>query len=140
MKLRLLAGLVAVVACHDATAPVAAPTLPGVWALASVNGHALPFTVDSNDVGYIVLNDDSFTFKSDSTFTEVADYQAHINGVDAGEQGVWPGSYSVQGDAVVLEYQNGAVQTMLWQGELLAETGVAPDGVHGVAYIYRKKS
>jgi len=133
-----LFALAALTACggSDATGP--APSVAGIYTLASVNGSPLPFTYFENTAGRVQYASATMNLRADSSFVE------HVNraaiffsrpDLNDARTIVEHGTYSLTGASLVLTY-TAADRLTSYQGTL--ENGVLRFVHNQRAYEYRR--
>lgn len=123
-----LVALAVAVACgSDSTTQPTMASVAGTWALQSVNGAPLPFTVTQSGSDKVELLSDVVTANINGTYTEVAQFRTTLNGQSTTNTETDAGTFVLNGTAVSLS----STQTGNINGELsgnrltLVETGYA---------------
>lgn len=119
-----------VVACGgDSTLPTQA-SVAGTWNLSTINGSALPFTVQATNPKIEYLND-QLIVSANGTFTQTANFRVTNNGVVANQPLVDSGSYTLSGTAATFRFNSdGSTGTGTISGNTLT---VAQSGY---SYVY----
>jgi hypothetical protein len=128
MRKLLLAMAVLTLACgSDSTDPTMA-SVAGTWHLFTVDGVALPYTLEQSSADKLELSSDVFTVTSTGSFTQMTVLKVTQNGEVSTEVVPDAGTYSLNGNSVLIVFQSdgSSVTGTLNDDQLtIASTGVA---------------
>ena len=130
----LLLAAVTLSACGDSTGPglgLGAPT--GTYTLQTINGTALPYTVDDGAGTVVVILSDAFTLQDGGRFTETFSLRVTENGTTTTETNTNAGAWTLAGTAVRLTFD---VDGLSVSGTLSG--GVLTIVDEGLSLVYRR--
>lgn len=108
----LLASVAGFAAGCSSTSDTTAPSsqVPGTYLLRTVNGAQLPYVLPQDTTGSYTLVSDTFTFKTDGTFTEdlAEDFTATAGATATRLTGNDAGRWRLSGTNVVVVFAGGA--------------------------------
>ena len=108
-RLLLACATIALIGCggSDSTGPAA--SAQGTWNLQTVNGAALPFTLNSNPStgDKLEILDDQYVLNSDGTFTEAFTTRETTNGQITTTPETDNGTWTQQGSQVSVVFASG---------------------------------
>ena len=98
---------VGAIACgsDNATSPInSVPLNPaGVYALMTVNNHALPFMLGQNDTASAQLESGAITLRGDGSFVDVLNVLVTVPSGTSLQADTLAGAYAVQGTTIVFQ-------------------------------------
>ena len=97
--------LAAAAACGDNSTGLGA-SVEGTYTLRTINGTALPYTVQSGTTTVRVI-DDVITLNLNGTYSEIGHTQTTFNGVTTTDTGTDTGTYTTAGTAITLRSNDG---------------------------------
>ena len=120
----LLLGIGAGGCSGDSTDP--SELLPGLYALATINGEALPFElVFIDDANLLEFTEGSVTLNQDGSFVDSATLRITETGVASIETTVVSGQWSRQGNAITFTPNDGSdPYGMTWNGSTRLTQGI----------------
>lgn len=118
-----LVALAVAVACgSDSTTQPTVASLAGTWALKSVNGSPLPFTLTSTSTSKLELLSDVVNAAANGTYTENLQFRTTINGQATTQNQTDAGTFTVNGTAVTLNSTQAGSITGALSGNTLTLT------------------
>jgi len=128
-----LAALVLAIACGDSAEPAAPTTaVAGAYRLQSIDGTALPATIDQDETLAVAVIDETLTLAADGTFRRVATLRVTEHGSASDTPVFSQGRYVTLGTAVTLHYADGMAST----GTVSA--GAMSVAANGRTFLYRR--
>lgn len=120
-----LALVLPLTACGDDDDPAGpAVEASGTYALSTVNGEDLPFTLAEEGEDMIEVIDGSIELHADGTFTDSTTFLVTEGGMGTTEVEVYTGSYSQTGNALRFTPEGGGVYSMsVTEGALTQTAG-----------------
>ena len=113
-RIAVLAFLVVLAACSDATGP--SGSVVGSYQLKTINGNPLPYSFSAYGGSSAVLESDVLTLNSDGTYSDVGQYSSAQGNTSITENGTWTnnnGSITFDDQTDGIEYQGSVSGTVL---------------------------
>lgn len=130
----LLLAAATLPACGDSTGPgLGLGTPTGTYTLRTINGSALPFTVDDGAGTVVVILSDAFALQDGGRFTETFSLRVTENGTTTTETNTNAGAWTLAGTAVRLTFD---VDGLSVSGTLSG--GVLTIVDEGLSLVYRR--
>ena len=104
----LLFAAATVSACGDSTGPgLGLGTSTGTYSLRTINGNALPYTIEEGAGTTVVIVSDAFALQAGGRFTEAFSLRVTENGTTTTQSGTNAGTWALTGTAVTLTLDGG---------------------------------
>jgi len=130
----LLLAAVMLPACGDSTGPgLGLGVSTGTYTLQTINGNALPYTVDDGAGTVVVILSDAFTLQDGGRFTETFSLRVTENGTTTTESNTNAGAWTLAGTTVRLTFD---VDGLSISGTLSG--GVLTIVDEGLSLVYRR--
>ena len=117
----------------DSSTSPTGSSIAGTWALQTVNGSPLPFTLAQQGTNKTEVLSDIATADSHGAYTDITTIRITINGVASTQSIPDAGTYTLNGTALVLRSNDGSSLT----GSLSGNTFTV--SADGFAYVYKKQ-
>lgn len=132
-RLFLALGAVSLLACGDSTAPEDSPG--GTWALVSVNGDPLPYTVEENSSSRLERLSGQIFIHADGTFDETKISRQTMGGAVTTTELDYDGTWDHYEEFVYFFYSGGATITGTYGGDRITLT---ESGVHALVLVFER--
>jgi hypothetical protein len=109
-RLVLALSAVSILACGDSSGPEFSSAV-GTWNLVTVNGSALPFTLDFSQAYRLELLSDVFVASEDGTWTETTTLRETDNGTATTTTEQGNGTWTQTGNTVTVTESGGGTET-----------------------------
>ncbi|HSJ24864.1 MAG TPA: hypothetical protein VK929_09365 [Longimicrobiales bacterium] len=126
-----LAAMIPLTACDRSPSGPAAE-VSGTYALETVNGDELPFTLAADGDGSVEVMEGSIRFMTDGTFEDRLVVRFTEGETHEDEEETLTGTYVVNGRIVTMSYASGGSSQVLVEGDRLTQT------VNTFTLVYRR--